>query len=64
MGLTLTRKELEICQKYSARDENNEIHCKECPLNLSDIVGKPGVCYRNVNLRLRIVRDLKRYEDD
>ena len=28
----LTQKEKEICKKYSARDENGLVHCKECPL--------------------------------
>lgn len=28
----VTQKEKEICKKYSARDENGFVHCKECPL--------------------------------
>lgn len=28
----MTQKENEICKKYSARDENGFVHCKECPL--------------------------------
>ena len=28
----MTQKEKEICKKYSARDENGFVHCKECPL--------------------------------
>ena len=26
-------REQKICDKYSKRDENNKVHCKECPLN-------------------------------
>lgn len=25
-------REQKICDKYSKRDENNKVHCKECPL--------------------------------
>lgn len=28
----MTKKEKEICRKYSARDENGKVHCNECPL--------------------------------
>lgn len=28
----LTEKQKKICEKYSARDENGLVHCKECPL--------------------------------
>ena len=28
----LTEKQKKICEKYSARDENGFVHCKECPL--------------------------------
>lgn len=27
-----TAKEETICKKYSAYDENNRVHCDECPL--------------------------------
>lgn len=38
-------KEREICDKYSARDENGKVHCKECPLNLCEKTGRPyGDC--------------------
>lgn len=30
----LTKKQKKICEKYSARDENGLVHCKECPLVL------------------------------
>lgn len=30
--MRLTKEEKEICKKYSARDENNTVHCYECPL--------------------------------
>lgn len=28
----LTEKQKKICKKYSARDEEGFVHCKECPL--------------------------------
>ena len=28
-------KDGEICKKYSKRDENNKVHCYECPLVLN-----------------------------
>lgn len=28
----LTEKQKKICEKYSARDEEGLVHCKECPL--------------------------------
>lgn len=37
-------KEREICDKYSARDENGKVHCKECPLNLEAKTRMTGVC--------------------
>lgn len=27
-----TDREIKICKKYSKRDENHFVHCKECPL--------------------------------
>ena len=30
--MRLTKEEQEICKKYSERDENNTVHCFECPL--------------------------------
>lgn len=27
------KREQKICDKYSKRDENHRVHCKECPLN-------------------------------
>lgn len=30
--MRLTEEEKEICKKYSKRDENNTVHCFECPL--------------------------------
>lgn len=27
------KKEQKICDKYSNRDENGKVHCKECPLS-------------------------------
>lgn len=60
--MKLTEKEMEICNKYRARDENGMAHCKECPLNISDQVGQYGVCYRNIDTKKRICKTLKRYE--
>ena len=28
----LTEKQQKICDKYSTRDEQGKVHCKECPL--------------------------------
>lgn len=30
--MRLTKEEKEICEQYSKRDENNTVHCYECPL--------------------------------
>lgn len=27
------KKEQKICDKYSSRDKDGKVHCKECPLN-------------------------------
>lgn len=32
--MKLTREEREICDRYSERDQDGLVHCKECPLNL------------------------------
>ena len=29
-------REKKICEKYSARDENGNVHCHECPLAKGD----------------------------
>lgn len=31
----LTDKQKKICEKYSKRDENDQVHCQECPLAIS-----------------------------
>lgn len=33
--MRLTKEEKEICEVYSKRDENNTVHCFECPLVIS-----------------------------
>lgn len=33
--MRLTPKEREICKQYRKRDENNLVHCYECPLVIS-----------------------------
>ena len=40
-----TDRETAICEKYSAYDKNNRVHCNECPL----IKGDPA---QRSNLRL------------
>lgn len=30
--MKLSKEEKEICRKYSKRDMNGLVHCKECPL--------------------------------
>lgn len=32
LSMRLTKEEKEICKQYSKRDENNTVHCYECPL--------------------------------
>ena len=32
----MTPKEQAICAKYSARDKDGLVHCKECPLGIDD----------------------------
>ena len=39
--IKLSEEEKEICRKYSARDEEGFVHCKECPLLIPDI---PTMC--------------------
>ena len=39
--MKLSEEEEKICQKYSARDEEGFVHCKECPLLIQDI---PTMC--------------------
>ena len=29
-------REQKICEKYSKRDENDKVHCNECPLRKSE----------------------------
>lgn len=33
--MKLTKEEKAICDKYRKRDENNTVHCFECPLLIS-----------------------------
>ena len=33
--MRLTLEEQKICKEYSKRDENNSVHCFECPLVLN-----------------------------
>ena len=28
----MTEEEKQVCKKYSTRDDNGFVHCKECPL--------------------------------
>ena len=30
--MALTERQKRICEKYSARDKDGLVHCKECPL--------------------------------
>lgn len=34
--MILNAKDQKICDKYSARDANDKVHCKECPLVIGD----------------------------
>lgn len=42
--MKLTKKEKDICKKYSAYDKNNKVHCKECPLALHEFNWDYGRC--------------------
>ena len=42
--MKLTKKEKEICKKYSTYDKNNKVHCKECPLALHEFNWDYGRC--------------------
>lgn len=33
--MKLTKEEKAICKKFRKRDENNTVHCYECPLVIS-----------------------------
>lgn len=46
--MRLTPKEREICKQYSKRDENNLVHCYECPLVISI---RDCLCKANVSER-------------
>ena len=34
--MKLTKAEQKICDKYSKRDTNGQVHCYECPLVLDE----------------------------
>ena len=40
MNMKLTKKEQEICNRYSARDSNGFVHCNECPLVFDTLLCK------------------------
>ena len=63
--MNLTDKEKEICNQYSKRDENGLVHCKECPLAIHPPMQNGyfcGVCYANIDGRIKEAKELKRYE--
>ena len=39
--MKLSEEEEKICQKYSARDEEGFVHCRQCPLSVAD---RPTMC--------------------
>ena len=51
----MTPEEKEICKKYSAKDNNGYVHCKECPL-----VVDAGACLCKANARYN--RTTKKWE--
>ena len=44
--MRLTKEEKEICKKYRKRDENNTVHCFECPLVIDRLA---CLCKANAN---------------
>ena len=56
----MTRKEKEICRKYSARDENGLVHCKECPL----VVDSDGFMCKANSRYNRKTKEWERIEDE
>ena len=44
--MKLNREEIEICKKYSARDEMYRVHCSECPLVIDH---ETLTCKRNIS---------------
>ena len=44
--MKLNREEIEICKKYSARDDMYRVHCSECPLVIDH---ETLTCKRNIS---------------
>ena len=62
--MKLTPKEQDICDAFSKRDKEGNVHCVDCPLNLvgtefSDYMSTP--CYATVDGRWAISKKLSRY---
>jgi len=57
--MRLTPKEREICKQYSKRDENNLVHCYECPLVIS-----LRDCSCKANVSKREYDDFERKDDE
>ena len=59
--MKLTKAEKAICNKYSKRDENNTVHCFECPLAISV---RDCECYANIDGRTKEAKELPRLKED
>lgn len=59
--MKLTKAEQSICDKYSKRDENNTVHCFECPLVISKEYSE---CYANIDGRTKRAKKLLRFEGE
>ena len=59
--MKLTKAEKAICDKYRKRDENNKVHCFECPLVISV---RDYECYANIDGRTKEAKELPRFKED
>lgn len=58
--MKLTPKEQEICDKYSAHDEEGYVHCSECPLSICNNYMCGLECYATIDGRTREAKKLVR----
>lgn len=52
--MRLTKEEKEICKKYSERDENNTVHCFECPLVIDRLA---CICKANADRTIHVRKE-------
>ena len=54
-----TDRETAICEKYSAYDKNNRVHCDECPLRKGDPTQYDFRCKANSHYNRRITMKIR-----